>query len=152
MLGDSVVATVDGYSGTVHWYRVAPDGLRRFRTRQLPSRSRAVTSDDRRRIERLIRARSPHLPRRLVIETPPQLSVASKALFSDEGFLWIRNTADPARPYVWTVFEPDGDVAYRLSLPAGFDLLHATGDLLYGVRKTENNAPLVQVYRLFRGG
>ena len=88
VLGDSVVATVDGYSGTVHWYRVTPDDVRQFRTRQLPSRSRAVTSDDRRRIERLIRARSPNLPRRLAIETPPQVSIASRALFSDEGFLW----------------------------------------------------------------
>lgn len=150
VLGDSLVATVDGYAGTVHWYRVAPDGVHRFRTRQLPSRSRAVTPDDRRRIERLIRARSPGLPRRLVITTPPQVSIASKALFSDDGFLWIRNTSEPAGAQVWTVFDSVGEIAYRLSLPAGFDLLHVRGNLLYGTARTVNDAPTVRVYRLSR--
>lgn len=150
VLGDSIVATADGYTGTVRWYRAERDGLRLFRTRELESRSREVTDDDLRRVERRIRARTPDLPRRLVIDPPPRVSIASQALFSAEGHLWIRNTADPDQSHVWTVFGPDGEVAYRLSLPAGFDLRHVRGSLLYGTATTGNGAPLVRVYRLSR--
>jgi hypothetical protein len=150
VLGDSVVATADGYSGTVRWYRVERNGLALFRTRELPSRSRALTRDDVRRIERRVRSQGGDIPRRLVIEAPPRVSIASQALFSDRGFLWIRNTADPDLPHVWTVFAPDGEIAYRLSLPAGFHLRHIRGDLLYGSAKSANDAALVRVYRLRR--
>ncbi|MBW3569572.1 MAG: 6-bladed beta-propeller [Gemmatimonadetes bacterium] len=150
VLGDSMVATVDGYTGTVRWYRATPSGLALVRTRELPSRSRPATPGDTRRIERQIRASGTPLPRRLEIQAPPRVSIASQALFSDEGFLWIRNTAEPGQAHVWTVFGPGGDIAYRLSLPAGFDLRHVRGDRLYGSAKTANDAALVRVYRLLR--
>lgn len=148
VLGDSVVAAVDGYEGTVRWYRAEPAGLALFRTRQLPSRSTPVDDDHRRRMEREIRAANPGLPRRLVIEAPPRVSVASQALFSAEGFLWIRNTAGTGVAHVWTVYAPDGRIAYRLRLPPGFDLRFARGDGLYGVARTDSGTPVVHVYRL----
>lgn len=150
VLGDSVVATADGYSGTVRWYRVDRNGLTLYRTRELPSRSRELTRDDLRRIERRVRSQGADLPRRLVIEAPPRVSIASQALFSNEGFLWIRNTADPDLPQVWTVFGPHGEIVYRLSLPAGFHLRQVRGNLLYGTARTDNDAVVVQVYRLLR--
>jgi hypothetical protein len=150
VLGDSVIATADGYSGTVRWYRVERNGLTLYRTRELPSRSRELTRDDLRRIERRVRRQSADLPRRLVIEAPPRVSIASQALFSNEGFLWLRNTADPDLPHVWTVFGTDGEIAYRLSLPAGFHLRHVRGNLLYGTATTANDASVVRVYRLVR--
>lgn len=151
VLGDSMVATVDGYSGIVRWYRAEPAGLQLVRTRQLPSRSRPANEDDARRIERQIRREGPELPRRLLIQSPPRTSVGSHALFSDDGFLWIRNTAEAGQAHVWTVFGPDGEIAYRLTLPAGFDLRHVRGDRLYGTAKTVNGAPVVTAYRLTRG-
>jgi hypothetical protein len=150
VLGDSVVATADGYSGEVRWYRADRAGLALFRTRQLQSRSRPVTRDDVRRIERLLLA-DPELPRRLVIEPPPRVSIATQALFAPDGSLWIRNTAGKGQAHVWTVFDAAGEVAMRLSLPAGFDLRHVRGDRLYGITRTENDAAVVQVYRLVRG-
>ncbi len=150
VLGDSLVATADGYTGAVRWYRAGPSGLTLLRTRTLPSRSREVTNDDRRQVERLIRAQNPDLPRRLDIDLPPRVSIATQALFSAEGFLWIRNTGAPGQSHVWTVFDPAGEIAYRLSLPEGFDLRHVRGDLLYGTAATRNDAPLVRVYRLRR--
>jgi hypothetical protein len=150
VLGDSIVATADGYTGAVYWYRAGRDGLTRFREARLDSRSREVTPEDLRRIERRIRAQNPDLPRRLVIEPPPRVSIASQALFSAEGHLWIRNTADPDREHIWTVFGPDGEIAYRISLPAGFNLRHVRGNLLYGTATTENDAPVVIAYRLHR--
>lgn len=150
VLGDSVVATADGYSGEVRWYRADRTGLTLVRTRQLQSRSRPVTRDDVRRIERLLLA-DPELPRRLTVEPPPRVSIATQALFAPDGSLWIRNTAGKGQAHVWTVFDAAGEVTMRLSLPAGFDLRHVRGDRLYGITRTENDAPVVQVYRLVRG-
>jgi hypothetical protein len=151
VLGDSIVATADGYTGEVRWYWVDRQGLTLFRTRQLQSRSRPVTPDDIRRMERDVYAKSPDFPRRLVIEPPPRISIATEALFAPDGSLWIRNTGGSGHAHVWTVFNPAGEVNIRLSLPAGFDLYHVRGDRLYGVARTENDAPVVQVYRLARG-
>ena len=151
VLGDSIVATADGYTGEVRWYRVDHQGLSLFRTRQLQSRSRPVTRDDLRRIERQLYAQRQHLPRGLVIEPPPRVSVATQALFARDGSLWIRNTGGRGQAHVWTVLDPVGEVSMRLSLPAGFDLYHVRGDRLYGVTRTANDAPVVLVYRLVRG-
>jgi hypothetical protein len=151
VLGDSIVATADGYTGEVRWYRVDRQELTLFRTRQLQSRSRPVTPDDIRRMERDVYAKSPDFPRRLVIEPPPRISIATEALFAPDGSLWIRNTGGSGDAHVWTVFNPAGEVSIRLSLPRGFDLYHVRGDRLYGVARTENDAPVVQVYRLVRG-
>lgn len=154
VLGDSLVATANGYSGEVRWYRADPGGLSLIRTRQLPSRSRAVTPDDVRRMERTLRAqdRPNELPRQLVIDPPPRISIATQALFAADGSLWIRNTAGRDHAHVWTVFDPRGEIAYRLSLPAGFDLRHVRGDRLYGITRSQDDAPLVRVYRLVRRG
>lgn len=151
VLGDSIVATADGYTGEVRWYRVDRQGLTLFRTRQLESRSRPVTPDDIRRIERQLYTERHHLPRGLVIEPPPRISIATQALFAPDGSLWIRNTGGRGHGHVWTVLDAAGEVSIRLSLPAGFDLYHVRGDRLYGVTRTENDAPVVQVYRLVRG-
>lgn len=150
VLGDSIVATADGYSGEVRWYRADRTGLTLVRARQLQSRSRPVTREDVRRIERLLAA-DPELPRRLTIEPPPRVSIATQALFAPDGSLWIRNTAGRGQAHVWTVFDAAGEIAMRLSLPAGFELRHVRGDHLYGIARTENDAPVVQVYRLLRG-
>lgn len=150
VLGDSQVATADGYSGEVRWYRADRAGLTLLRSRQLPSRSRPVSADDVRRMERQLYTGSPDLPRGLVIEAPPRVSVATQALFSTDGSLWIRNTAGKGHAHVWTVFDSRGEIAFRLSLPEGFELRHVRGDRLYGVARTENDAPVVHVYRLVR--
>jgi hypothetical protein len=151
VLGDSILAVADGYSGQVTWYRAERQGLTRLRTRQLDSRSRAVTPDDVRRMERQLYAQFAELPRGLVVEPPPRVSIATQALFAPDGSLWIRNTAGRGIAHVWTVFDQAGSVKMRLSLPTGFDLLHVSGDRLYGVTRTANDAPVVQVYRMRPG-
>jgi hypothetical protein len=150
ILGDSVVAIADGHRGVVRWYRADGHRLVAVRTRQLPSRSRPLDAADRSRIAREIREKNSSLPRQLVIGYPDRISVASYAVFSDDGHLWIRNTAEPGQAHVWTVYDAAGALAYRLSLPPGFDLSYVRGDVLYGTARTPNDAPLVQVYRLIR--
>jgi hypothetical protein len=151
VLGDSILAAADGYTGEVRWYRADRQGLTLVRTRQLPSRSRTVGDEDVRRMERELYARYADLPKGLVVEPPPRVSIATQALFAPDGSLWIRNTAARGQAHVWTIFDAAGEITLRLSLPAGFDLLHVRGDRLYGVARTENDTPVVQVYRMLRG-
>ena len=152
VLGDSVVAVADGYAGTVRWYRVLPNGLAAFRERQLPSRSRAATAADLRSIERRLRSgpSGSSLPRRLVFNAPPRSSIASEALFADDGSLWVRNTPESEAGHVWTVFDSAGNISIRLRMPPGFDLKDVQGRNLFGFARTSNDAALVQVYRMER--
>jgi hypothetical protein len=152
VLGDSIVAVADGYTGSVRWYRVMPPGLVAYQTRQLPSRSLPTTDADVRRIERRLRAEGggSSLPRRLVFNAPPRSSIASEALFADDGSLWVRNTPEAETGHVWTVFDREGNISIRLQMPRGFDLKHVQGQHLYGFARTSNDAALVQVYRMQR--
>jgi hypothetical protein len=136
----------------VRWFRVHPNGLAAFRERQLPSRSRAATDADFRLIERRLRAlpNGSSLPRRLVFDAPPRSSIASEALFADDGSLWVRNTPESETGHVWTVFDRGGNIAIRLQMPRGFDLKYVQGQHLYGFARTSNDAALVQVYRMQR--
>jgi hypothetical protein len=150
VLGDSIVAVADGYTGSVRWYRATPAGLVAYRTRQLPSRSVPTTDADIRRIERRLRGEGngSSLPRQLVFNAPPRSSIASEALFSDDGSLWVRNTPEAETGHVWTVFDRAGNISIRLQMPRGFDLKHVRGQNLYGFGRTSNDAALVQVYRM----
>jgi hypothetical protein len=152
VLGDSIVAVADGYTGIVRWYRAMPTGLVAYQTRQLPSRSLPTTDADIRRIERRLRAEGggSSLPRRLVFNAPPRSSIASEALFADDGSLWVRNTPESETGHVWTVFDRAGNISIRLLMPRGFDLKHVQGQNLYGLARTRNDAALVQVYRMER--
>jgi len=152
VLGDSIVAVADGYSGSVRWYRATPTGLVAYQARQLPSRSLPTTDADIRRIERRLRAEpgGSSLPRRLVFNAPPRNSIASEALFADDGSLWIRNTPEAESGHVWTVFDREGNISIRLQMPRGFDLKYVQGQNLYGFARTSNDAALVQVYRMQR--
>jgi hypothetical protein len=152
VLGDSIVAVADGYTGSVRWYRVTPTGLVAYQARQMPSRSRQATDADIRRIERRLRTEGngSSLPRRLVFNAPPRSSIASEALFADDGSLWVRNTPEAETGHVWTVFDRGGNISIRLQMPRGFDLKYVQGQNLYGFARTSNDAALVQVYRMQR--
>jgi hypothetical protein len=152
VLDDSIVTVADGYTGSVRWFRVTPTGLVAYQTRQLPSRSLPTTDADIRRIERRLRSEGngSSLPRRLVFNAPPRSSIASEALFADDGSLWVRNTPESETGHVWTVFDRGGNISIRLQMPRGFDLEFVQGQNLYGFARTSNDAALVQVYRMQR--
>jgi hypothetical protein len=145
--GDSLVAVANGYSGRIQWYRVGPDGLQVTRTIELGLPSVPRTERDLGKMEREFRSARKDRLGRIAFEVPPQWSVASKALFADDGSLWLRANATSERGYIWSIVAPGERTEKRVRLPTGFDL-HAVRDgRLYGVSKTENDVPVVQIYR-----
>jgi hypothetical protein len=149
--GDSLVAIADGYEGTVRWLRATDSGLAPVRTAALPSRSRAVTAADLREAEAEMRRDRSGLPPRIELVAPARWSVASRAFFAPGGELWVRNSTSFQRGSVWTVFTRDGAVRLHFTLPPGFDLRAVRGNLLYGVRATENGSATVRVLELSTG-
>ncbi len=151
--GDSVVAVADGYAGKVRWYRVLPGRLELIRERAIPSRGREITGEDLREVERTLRdepRQGRRLPRHIELMPPPRWSIATSALFSDDGALWIRNSEGRERENFWTVFDREGRVSFRARMPMGFDLRQVRGNELYGITRTEDDAQMVRVYLLER--
>jgi 6-bladed beta-propeller len=145
VLGDSVVAVVDGYGGTVRWLAIAGGRARQLRAARLPIPSRAITREDLAAVERRLREES---RRRVALEPPPRWSAATRALFADDGALWIQNGNGAEESRIWTVFDREGRYLRRLQLPAGFALRSIRGDRLYGVAKTDLDVDVVRVFRL----
>jgi len=148
VLGDSVVAVVDGYEGAVRWLAITGGRARQLRTARLPIPSRAITRDDLAAVERRLRAESRQEMGRVALEPPPRWSAATRALFADDGALWVQNGNGPEESRIWTVFDREGRYLRRLQLPAGFALRSIRGDRLYGVAKTDLDVDVVRVFRL----
>jgi hypothetical protein len=160
--GDSLVALIDGYAGTVKWYVASAAGLELKRTARLGTTGAAVTPED-------IAEREAEMSRGAVgltgrgehtsaseqirmLNPPTQWSVASRAFFSVDGSLWVSGppTRDK-RTIVWTVFPPTG-APFLVNLPSGFTLRAVRGDDMFGVGVTKEGASVVVGLRLNPGG
>ena len=147
VLGDSVVAVVDGYGGSVRWMAVSGGRARQLRAARLPTPSRPITRADLAAVERRLRAENRQMGR-VALEPPPRWSAATRALFADDAALWVQNGNGPEESRIWTVFDREGRYLRRLQLPAGFRLRSIRGDRLYGVMKTDLDVDVVRVFRL----
>ncbi|HLM68975.1 MAG TPA: hypothetical protein VK358_15660 [Longimicrobium sp.] len=67
--------------------------------------------------------------------------------------VWLRATDTPggARPSLWTVLSPAGELVAEVELPAGFVPYQITETGVLGVTKGESDEPYVQIYPLSRG-
>jgi hypothetical protein len=171
--GDSMLAYADGLTGQVTWYRVGRDGATIADTGWLGRRARPVTPDDvleeQKRLQRLVVAADParfrhatNLSEPRLIGAPSYWSVASRAMFADDGTLWIGvnrmyTDADEQGEYVvrvgdentWAVFPPKGGgPAYTVSLRPLFRLTYVANKKLYGFIDNGITAPTIQVYSL----
>jgi hypothetical protein len=67
------------------------------------------------------------------------------------GCLWVEEYRRPGDDVpVWTVFDPEGAVRGRVSLPAGLDLMEVGEDYLLGVHTDDLDVEYVQLLRLER--
>ena len=148
VLGDSVVAVVDGYAGTVRWLAITGGRARQLRAARLPNPARAITSADLAGVERRLRAKTPQRLGRVALEPPPRWSAATRALFADDASLWVQNGNGAEESRIWTVFDREGRYLRRLQLPAGFLLRSIRGGRLYGVARTDLDVNVVRVFRL----
>ena len=147
LLGDSILALANGYSGEVTWYRANAGGLSRIRTAALPIASRPVTAADLTAAE--LRSRDPDqevVAPRVLVEAPPRWSAASSALFADDGSLWIKSVVDTDSGEVWQVFPAGGRPVRVHQMPANFELRAVRRELIYAVSRTANGADRVRVF------
>lgn len=79
-------------------------------------------------------------------EIPTHWSVASRALFADNGSLWIGPPSRAGKTVQWTVFPPANANAFFVTLPSAFTLSSVRGARLCGHAKSEDETPIVQVY------
>jgi hypothetical protein len=151
--GDSVVAVVDGYSGTVTWYLLRQTGLAVSRRASLGVTGRSVTARDIAEMETRFRKGSGtgYFATAKFIDVPTRWSVSEQAFFDPEGTLWVGGLYDVEKPVVWYAFPPTG-APFTVETPAGFSLLSARGDRLYGYSFKEDRTQVVRVFRTFKPG
>lgn len=168
--GDSIIAHADGYTGRVSWYSITKAGAQITRTASLGRAGESVTADEiageAARIGadmvtgwRAADSALAHVNEATLVVTPRQWSLATRALFADDGSLWtgvnrIMSMRAPTGERVfigeantWTVFPPH-DAPFTVALRPLFRLTAVRGDKLYGYGYADNGDMLVTVYKL----
>jgi hypothetical protein len=74
----------------------------------------------------------------------PQLG---RAMFSDDGALWIERLTGGSGPSRYLSLPMDGSPQRHVDLPQGFVLEAVRGEYLLGVRKNAFDAEIVEVWR-----
>lgn len=63
--------------------------------------------------------------------------------------LWVRESAETHGDVdLWSMFDPDGRLASRLNVPAGFEILDIRNATVLGVIEDEMGVERAQVYRI----
>lgn len=146
--GDSLVAVADGRTGIVRYLATTPDGLIEVRRVSLGLTGREMSREDRDELERVARER-PRVPSGadIRIEVADYWSVASAAVFTDDGHLWVATHPDPGRSAVWRVIDPEGVLLdMRVRFPEGFRATSARGNRVLGAYRDELGVPYVGMY------
>lgn len=154
LLGDSLVAVAHGRTGIVRYLAIMPDGLHEVRRVTLGFAAYEVSRADQRELEQVARER-PRVPPRanIQIEVADYWSVASAAVFSDDGHLWIATHPDPDGAVDWRVIDPEGSLLdLRVRFPEGFRPTSARAARILGEYTDELGVPYVQVYTVPRVG
>ncbi len=149
LAGDSLLALVDGYAGTVKFLRVETDGLRAAGTVALSARGRPVMERDLGQLRREIDAqRTIPLPRDAAFLTPAQWSVVTgQAFFARDGSLWMeRNNLSETR-VVWSRVDPQTGTVRNFAFPLQFALRSVDGTLCIGVWTEDDGRQTVRAYR-----
>jgi hypothetical protein len=169
--GDSMIAHVDGYTGAVVWYSIDASGARELRSANVGRTGSPVDTSDRdteaRRLAAIAAARRGAGTGRArvneggarLLGVPPYWSVATRALFSNDGTLWSgvnrQYTAvvgDAAAVRIgeentWAVF-PAGDAAFTVTLRPLFWVTDVVGSRVYGFVWDGVSPPVVEVYEI----
>jgi hypothetical protein len=156
--GDSIVAVVNAYAGDIHYYVVDHGGIRPLRDRALGwIQRRAVVSGPLDRSLREARAASrPGVsPDDFEIRYPVYHAFVQRALFADNGDLWLRREKDDPtstriEPQSWHVVPWDtAREPFNVILPEGFLLYGISADSkLIGFHRSPDGVARLRVYQL----
>ncbi len=149
---DSLVAIADGYAAVVRWHDVSNDPARVVRTERIAATAREVSGTDLAAMEaRLRRDASPQSqvrrPDATFVEAPSRWSVATRAVFGQDGTLFVAGGRRVEPVTEWTAFPATG-APYRFQLPSAFFLTGSVGRRIYGWSRTNLGNQIVQIYEL----
>lgn len=97
--------------------------------------------DARKRMEKELRA----MPR------PKNLPATRDILVDETGLVWVQSYPSAKQPRVkWTVFNPSGTVAARVSLPANLEVFEIGKDYVLGQLPDDDGVPEIQLYTISR--
>lgn len=155
--GDSLLAVVSGEPSVLRWRRARERGLELEGELTLPLRPEVFTRDDGQellaRTNAKLRADGEEpIPRSAAVDAPDHWGQVKQLVVSDREECWIQWN-DPASDVddVWFRVSLADPRPTRARLPAGFHMLAAHGDELYGYVLTSYDVPVLTVLRL-RGG
>jgi hypothetical protein len=154
LAGDSVVAHVDGDTGTVKWYAVS-SSVSLIRTDSLRQHGRDVTEDE---VRASISGAARSLPAGFSMSMPPtHTTIATDARFSSDGSLWVAKparlttgtgvTLDDGTMTTWTVFPPQA-TPYTVDLPGRYSVFAIRGDKVFGFIRISDAKYFVTVYQV----
>lgn len=148
--GDSILALVDGYSGDIRWLRLTGNSATVFRTAKLPGTAQPVTQQDIARAERQLRREVPAYENIAfdISDFPSHRSLASTAVFADDGSLWVAPHRTDAVITAWTVYPRSSGRSFVVLMPSTFTLSSIRDGRLYGYAMSSDETPVVQVYRM----
>ncbi len=154
VVGDSLVVVVSGEPPVLRWWRSGPGGLSQQGVVQLPIQPEPFTRRDKQSLleeERGLREEegSKPLPRSVEVGSPEYWGQIGRVVVSQDNQCWIqwdepRTDHDPR----WFRIDLATQELSRAELPAGFRLLAATRNKLYGTMLTEFDAPVLTVFQL----
>jgi hypothetical protein len=145
--GDSVVAVVDGYDGSVTWYAIRDTGVAVIRKASLGEKAHPVTARDLAEMEARYRNESKTgFAGIRFADAPTQWSVSEQAFFDPGGALWVGGRYGTGKPQTWRVF-PRAGSPFQVDVPADFWLMSARNDLMYGYSFNEDRTQVVRVYQ-----
>jgi hypothetical protein len=161
LLGDSVLAHVDGYSGIVQWIRFSESGFEVSRADSMRRQVLPVTDADLSAVAaananaQQIRSSSNArgvAPQpaasgnsSVLVNAPKYWSMATTAVFGLDGSLWVgapssHATAQQLGTNLWTIFPADGSQPLSAALPLRFRLVTVRGNKAYGTMVDGDNS------------
>ena len=83
---------------------------------------------------------------------PETMPVFGRMLVDAAGHLWVQDYAAEylERPIDWSVFDPDGRLIARVTVPVRFRITQIGEDWVLGVQRDEMDVQYVRVHRLAR--
>ncbi len=152
ILGDSIIALLDGDAGTLQLLRSTPEGIRTIRRWDLPTKATQLTESDRENMLEISHDRWPGVVLS-EIAYPEKRSGWVKIEVESQEALWLKRGA----PFVsaksgvkeeWVRWNIESGISTQLTLPAGVTALGFAPGFLIAKRLGEWDVEYLQLYRL----
>jgi hypothetical protein len=143
--GDSLIATVDGYTGVVRFLAVVPDGIQLIRRGQLSISAMPVSEMDWRKVADSVRLRR-DLPTDIRLTGPPLVGQVTDCFFDDSGSLWVRKVGTEGARYI--VIPSDERPQRTVAMPSNVSLYDVRGHVAVAGARSELGTQVIHILRM----